>query len=85
MEAPTAEVAKRGVLTIPKSIRDANQIHEGQQYSVHDLGEGVLLLSPRVSKIETMCDDLRDKLLARGSSLEQMLEDLRLIREEEVA
>jgi len=85
MEAPTVEIAKRGVLTIPKSIRDANKIQEGQQYSVYDLGEGVLLLSPRVSQIDAMCDALRDKLLARGASLEQMLEDLRRIREGEDA
>ena len=81
MEAPTAEVAKRGILTIPKSIRDANNIQEGQQYSVHDLGEGVLLLSPRISQIDAMCDALRDKLLARGASLEEMLEELKRVRE----
>jgi bifunctional DNA-binding transcriptional regulator/antitoxin component of YhaV-PrlF toxin-antitoxin module len=81
METPTVEVAKRGVVTIPKSIRDANKIQEGQQYSVHDLGEGVLLFSPRISQIDAMCDDLRTKLIARGASLEQMLEDLRRHRE----
>jgi AbrB family looped-hinge helix DNA binding protein len=81
MAVPTTEVRARGVITIPKSVREANGIRDGQQYSVHDLGDGALLLSPRVSEIDSLCNDLRDRLLARGASLDEMLAELRRMRE----
>ena len=81
MSIPTTEVRARGVLTIPKAVREANKIQDGQQYTVHDLGNGTLLLSPRLSQIDSLCDDLRDRLLARGATLEGMLEELQRMRE----
>jgi AbrB family looped-hinge helix DNA binding protein len=81
MSADTVEVRSRGLVTIPKAIREANNIQEGQQYSVQDLGQGVLLFSPRVSQINAICNDLRDTLLQRGATLEGMLAELRRIRE----
>ena len=83
MRAPMTEVSKHGLITIPKPIREANNIHEGQQYGICSLGNGVLLLSPRVSQAEQMCDDLLGKLSSRGASLEEMLEELRRTREGE--
>jgi AbrB family looped-hinge helix DNA binding protein len=55
----TAEVSKRGGITIPKPLRDASGIQEGQQYSFHDLGGGALLLSPRPSDVTRMRHALR--------------------------
>jgi bifunctional DNA-binding transcriptional regulator/antitoxin component of YhaV-PrlF toxin-antitoxin module len=81
MAVPTTGVRARGVVTIPKSVREANNIRDGQQYSVHDLGDGKLLFSPRPSQMDALCDDLRDSLLARGATLEGMLEELRRMRE----
>lgn len=85
MDLTVTEVRSRGVITIPKTVRDANNIQDGQQYVVHDLGQGTLLLSPRKPQVDTLCNDLRDELLARGASLEGMLEELRQIRETEGA
>jgi AbrB family looped-hinge helix DNA binding protein len=73
----TTAVGQRGVITIPKPIRDANNIEEGKQYTVLDLGGGLLMLSPKESRIDALCDDLRDKLLAEGATLESMLLELR--------
>lgn len=81
MTAETTEVRSRGVVTIPKAIRDSNRIQEGQRYTVHDLGKGNLLLSPRESQIHSMCDTLRERLEANGATLELMLEELRKYRE----
>ncbi len=81
MTIDTTEVRSRGVITIPKSIRETNHIAEGQQYSVVSLGQGNILLTPRPSQINTMCNDLRDTLLARGATLEEMLVELRSVRE----
>ncbi len=76
MATPIVEIAQRGQITIPKPLRDKNNIQEGQMYAVHDLGEGVLLLSPRPSQIVEMCNELRDTLLERGATLEAMLAEL---------
>lgn len=85
MSIPTTEVRTRGVITIPKAVRESNNIKDGQQYSVFDLGEGNLLLSPLVSQIDALCDNLRDHLLARGANLEDMLTELQRMRENENA
>ena len=82
MAVPTVEVAKRGQITLPKKLRDRNHIEEGQRYTCHDLGNGVLLLSPHPSRIDALCDELRDGLLSKGATLEEMLAELRRLREQ---
>ena len=85
MAAHIVEIAQRGQITIPKTVRDKHNIQEGQKYAVHDLGEGVLLLSPHQPRLVAMCNELRDTLLDRGASLEAMLAELRRMRENENA
>ena len=81
MSVLTARVRSRGLVTIPKAIREANNIHEGQQVGVHDLGQGVLVFRPPASAVNATGNDLRDTLLQRGATLEGMLAELRHIRE----
>ena len=42
---------------------------------------GVLLLSPTKSRVDALCDQLREGLLAEGASLEEMLAELRQRRQ----
>ena len=75
------EMAKRGQVTIPKSLREQYALESGQRFTLLDLG-GVFVLSPRASRIDDLCDSLRDGLMAEGASLEEMLMELRRIRED---
>jgi bifunctional DNA-binding transcriptional regulator/antitoxin component of YhaV-PrlF toxin-antitoxin module len=73
-------VAERGQVTIPKRLRDLYRIERGQEMTVLDLG-GAFLYVPGASRVDTMCDALRDRLLGSGATLEGMLADLRAMRE----
>lgn len=75
------EMAKRGQVTIPKSLREQYALESGQRFTLLDLG-GVFVLSPKSSRIDDLCDPLRDGLLAEGASLEEMLIELRRMRED---
>ena len=76
----TVQVAQRGVVTLPKSIREAYGLQPGDTLTLLDLG-GVLLLSPRRSEIDTLADRITQALTERGETLESMLHVLREERE----
>jgi len=76
----TVNVAQRGVVTLPKSIREAYGLRPGDTLTLLDLG-GVFLLSPRRSEIDTLADRITQALTERGETLESMLQVLREERE----
>jgi len=76
----TVNVAQRGVVTLPKSIREAYGLRPGDTLTLLDLG-GVFLLSPRRSEIDTLADRITQALTERGETLESMLHVLREERE----
>lgn len=77
----TIQVAQRGVVTLPKSLRDAHQIAAGDTFTVIDLGDGNLLLRRGRSQVDELLDGIRSDLEANGESLETMLARLRAQRE----
>lgn len=82
MKTLKLEMAQRGQITIPKSLRDRYGWDVGQHFSVIDL-DGVILFSPKESRINALADQLRDDLLKEGATLEEMLAELRRMRENE--
>ena len=76
----TVNVSQRGVVTLPKSIREAYGLRPGDTLTLLDLG-GVFLLSPRRSEIDTLADRITQALTERGETLESMLQVLREERE----
>jgi len=79
--ASTIEVARRGQITIPKEIRDRLGIEEGQKYGLRVLEGGVLILTPRSGRATLALSQLRNTLINQGASLDEMLEELRRLRE----
>jgi bifunctional DNA-binding transcriptional regulator/antitoxin component of YhaV-PrlF toxin-antitoxin module len=74
------QVAQRGLVTLPKALREAYSIREGDQMTLLDLG-GVFVLSPRRSEIDRIADQLKSALEDQGESLESMLQTLRETRQ----
>jgi bifunctional DNA-binding transcriptional regulator/antitoxin component of YhaV-PrlF toxin-antitoxin module len=74
------QVAQRGLITLPKALRETYRIQEGDLLTLLDLG-GVFVLSPRRFEIDRLADELRDALIGQGESLESMLQTLREARE----
>ena len=65
-------IGQRGVMTVPKQIREAYHLKEGDEITLLDLG-GAFVLSPRRSEIDALADRIERKLKGKGESLESML------------
>jgi AbrB family looped-hinge helix DNA binding protein len=76
----TVQVSQRGLITLPKALRDAYRIQEGDLLTLLDLG-GVFLLSPERTEVDLIADQIRTELVESGQSMESMLERLREARQ----
>ena len=74
------QLGQRGVLTLPKALRDQYDLQPGNDFTLLDLG-GVFVLSPTRSKIDSLADQLAASLAQKGETLESMLAVLREERE----
>ena len=72
----TLQIGQRGVLTIPKSVREAYKMQPGDPITLLDLG-GVFVLSPRLSEIDDLSARITESLVEKGQDLESMLKVLR--------
>ncbi len=76
MESVTLQMAQRGLITIPHSVREAYGMRPGDTFTLLDLG-GVFVLSPRRSEIDAIADRIRGEWVEEGDTLETMLRALR--------
>ncbi|OGO10182.1 MAG: hypothetical protein A2Y93_07710 [Chloroflexi bacterium RBG_13_68_17] len=79
-EAIELRIAQRGVIVIPKSLREAYDLRPGVRMTLLDLG-GTFVLSRQISQVDAVADRLAESLSERGESLEGMLRQLREERE----
>jgi len=80
MDAINVQLAQRGVIVLPKSLRENYGLRAGDQLTLLDLG-GVFVLSPRRSELDMLADRITQELTDQGESLESMLNALREERE----
>ena len=80
-EPITLQVAQRGVVTLPKTLRADYKLEAGDTLTLIDLG-GVFVLSPRRAEVDRLAGQIANDLAQRGESLESMLAALREAREE---
>jgi AbrB family looped-hinge helix DNA binding protein len=76
------QVVRRGVITLPKELREKNDIEEGDLLTLIDLGDGVFVLSSRRSQVDKIADKLAMEWQESGETLESMLKTLREVRTE---
>lgn len=76
MESVTLQMAQRGVITIPKSLREAYGLKTGDAFTLLDLG-GVFVLSPKPSEIDALAERVAGQWAEDGQTLETMLRALR--------
>ena len=79
-EMSEIQMAQRGVVVIPKPIRQAYNLKAGSRMTLLDLG-GVFVLSPQVSDVDKLADRVSRSLAEQGVTLEGMLRTLREERE----
>ena len=76
MTSITLQMAQRGIITIPKSLRESYGINPGDSFTLIDL-DGVFVLSHSRSEIDTIADRVAARWAEDGASLETMLKALR--------
>lgn len=76
------QVVRRGIITLPKELRENNNIEEGDMLTLIDLGDGVVVMSPQRSRVEEIASKLAKEWQDSGESLETMLSTLREVRAE---
>ncbi len=76
MSETTVKMTDRGVLTLPKELRDTYRLRGGELFTLIDLG-GIFVLSPKSSEIDRLADQVAEAWAADGLTLEEMLQALR--------
>lgn len=74
------QVVRRGIVTLPKELRENNKIEEGEVLNIIDLGDGVFVVSRQRSRVDEIADKLAKEWKDSGESLESMLTTLREVR-----
>jgi len=80
MKSVTLQMGQRGVITIPRSLREAYALQAGDTLTLQDLG-GVFLLSPQSAEIDALASKVAAQWAEDGQTLETMLQALREERE----
>ena len=75
VKAVTTEIKSRGQLTIPKKIRDASHLEEGQEVSIIPVGDSVII-TPRRLDLNEARRQLRRIMKASGLSEKDLLKGL---------
>jgi AbrB family looped-hinge helix DNA binding protein len=76
MQSTTVQVAQRGLITLPKTLREDYNIRPGDSLTLLDIG-GVFVLSPRRSEVDALADRVCAEWQNQGETLESMLQALR--------
>jgi len=81
MTTLTVQIRRKGVITLPMELRRQYRLDEGDVLTMLDLGDGSLLLIPRVSQVARLGDEVARLMDEAGVELEAVLETLDQERE----
>ena len=76
MSAVNIQLRRKGILTLPVSLRRKYGLAENDVFTLEDLGNGSFLLIPRVSNVARLGDRVAEVMAEEEVSLKEMLEAL---------
>jgi bifunctional DNA-binding transcriptional regulator/antitoxin component of YhaV-PrlF toxin-antitoxin module len=80
----TVFLQKDGEIALPREYLCKYGLQEGDVLEIYDLEDGSFFLSPHHSKVNELCEEIREKLEASGETLESMLAELEEVRKSSV-
>lgn len=80
IKSVTAEIKARGQLTIPKKIREASHLEEGEEVSIIPIGDSIII-TPKKLELNEARRQLRKILKGSGLSADELLKGLKQERE----
>lgn len=81
MNATTIQLRRKGVLTLPASLRRKYGFQENDVFTVQDLGDGSFLLVPQLSQVARLGDRVAELMEDQEVSVQEMLQTLQEERE----
>jgi AbrB family looped-hinge helix DNA binding protein len=72
-------IRRRGIITLPASLRKKYKLEEGQILTIIDLGEGTILLMPTVSQVDRLANQIAEKLKNENITFQDLLQELNKI------
>jgi bifunctional DNA-binding transcriptional regulator/antitoxin component of YhaV-PrlF toxin-antitoxin module len=76
MATMTVQIRRKGVITLPVELRRRYGLDEGDVFTLVDLGGGSFLLTPQVSQVARLGDQVARVMAEEGVGLEEMLKVL---------
>ena len=76
----TVKIRRKGTITIPAKLRKEYKLEEDQTLTVIDLGKGTILLTPKVSQVDKLANQIAEKFKNEGITLEDLLQALNELR-----
>lgn len=76
-----AVLRERGVLTLPKDVRERNDFEPGTRFQVIDLGQGTIVLARQAGMLAELAAEMSRAFDDAGISLDDLLEAARLERQ----
>lgn len=74
--AVTIQLRSKGTITLPADLRERYAFHEGDVFSLVDLGDGSLLLVPRVSIVPKLVAEMEAIRQEASLTVDELLADL---------
>jgi bifunctional DNA-binding transcriptional regulator/antitoxin component of YhaV-PrlF toxin-antitoxin module len=81
MTTMTVQIRRKGVITLPVELRRQYNLDEGDVFTLVDLGDGSFLLTPRVSQVARLGNQVAQLMEKGDVTLDEMLEALDQERE----
>jgi bifunctional DNA-binding transcriptional regulator/antitoxin component of YhaV-PrlF toxin-antitoxin module len=81
MTTMTVQIRRKGVITLPVELRRQYNLDEGDVFTLVDLGDGSFLLTPRVSQVARLGNQVAQLMEEGDVTLDEMLEALDRERE----
>lgn len=76
----TVKIRRKGTITIPAKLRKEYKLKEGQTLTIIDLGKGTILLTPKVSLVDKLANQIAEKFKDKGITFEDLLQALNELR-----
>jgi AbrB family looped-hinge helix DNA binding protein len=79
-KALQVQVKSRGRITLPKELRDANNIEDGDLILLAEAEDGVIIMQHRKSKVDQIADQIAREFRKEGVTLKDVLKEIKNIR-----
>ena len=78
----TIQIRSKGVITLPVELRRRYQLNEGDVLTLVDLGDGSFVITPQVSRVARLGDQVSQALADAEVTTEDLLRTLEEEREQ---